>query len=88
MPNTGGSNIPALNDFLSTWSIAFGDGVYDGPFFLQDRKMYFASGTNIIKFPKEGIVIGKKLKDQGKKFLHSLFTFQLHIFIIKSVLQI
>lgn len=65
MPNTGGSNIPALNDLLSTWSIAFGDGVYDGSFNMEDRNMYFASGSSLVRFPKEGVVIGKKLKDQG-----------------------
>lgn len=70
MPNTGGSNIPALNDLLSTWSIAFGDGVYDGEFSMEDRNMYFASGSSLIRFPTEGVVIGKKLKDQGIYFIN------------------
>ncbi len=65
MPNTGGVNIPALNDLLSSWSIAFGDRVFDGPFSMQDRSMYFASGANLVRFPKDGVVVGKKLKDQG-----------------------
>ena len=29
-PLTGGSNIPALNDLLSPYRMAFGDRVYDG----------------------------------------------------------
>lgn len=74
MPNTGGSNIPALNDLLSTWSIAFGDGVYDGPFNMEDRSMYFASGSSLVRFPEEGIVIGKKLKDQGILLVYSILS--------------
>lgn len=65
MPNTGGSNIPALNDLLATWSVAFGDRVYEGYFSMQDRNVHFASGASIVKFPDDGIIISKNLKDQG-----------------------
>ena len=32
MPITGGANIPALNELMSTWGIAFGDTVLEGEF--------------------------------------------------------
>ena len=38
MPDTGGSNIPALNEVLAPWGIAFGDGVYEGEFTIDGRK--------------------------------------------------
>ncbi|RWS25436.1 membrane-bound transcription factor site-1 protease-like protein [Leptotrombidium deliense] len=67
-PDTGGANIPALNDLLSPWGIAFGDKVYEGDFKLGvNHDMYYASGTSIIRFPKEGILIRRDLNDQGKE---------------------
>ncbi|XP_065207712.1 membrane-bound transcription factor site-1 protease [Planococcus citri] len=76
MPNTGGSNIPALNDLLSTWSVAFGDRIYEGYFSLQDRSVYYASGASIVKFPDDGILISKKLKDQGEAIINKDSTAQ------------
>ncbi|KAL4234848.1 Membrane-bound transcription factor site-1 protease [Mactra antiquata] len=65
MPDTGGSNIPSINDLLSPLGIAFTDNVYEGEFTLGDHDMYYASGTSIGKFPKDGIIISRDLKDQG-----------------------
>ena len=65
MPDTGGSNIPDLNDLLASWGIEFGDRVFEGNFKLNDHDMYYASGTSIRKFPKEGLVISANLHDQG-----------------------
>lgn len=69
MPDTGGANIPAINDLLSPLSMAFSDGVYEGDFTLGDHDMYYASGTSLAKFPKDGVIITKKLKDQGNEVL-------------------
>ncbi|KAJ9596968.1 hypothetical protein L9F63_011998, partial [Diploptera punctata] len=69
MPDTGGANVPALNDLLSSWGIALGDRVFEGDFTLGDHDMYFGSGTTIARFPESGIVISQKLKDQGNQFL-------------------
>lgn len=66
MPDTGGVNVPALNDLLSSWSIALGDRVFDGKFVLGDNTVHFASGTTIARFPENGIVLAFPLKDQGK----------------------
>lgn len=49
VPDTGGSNVPALNDLLyDNWGIAFGDNVRDGQFTLDGHNpITFASGTVI-----------------------------------------
>ncbi|PSN45586.1 Membrane-bound transcription factor site-1 protease [Blattella germanica] len=60
MPDTGGANIPALNDLLSSWGIALGDRVFEGDFTLGDHDMYFGSGTTIARFPENGIVISRQ----------------------------
>uniref|UniRef100_A0A665UQG2 Membrane-bound transcription factor site-1 protease n=1 Tax=Echeneis naucrates TaxID=173247 RepID=A0A665UQG2_ECHNA len=69
MPDTGGANIPALNDLISVWGMAFSDGLYEGEFTLADHDMYYASGCSIARFPEDGIVIAKNLKDQGLEVL-------------------
>ena len=68
MPDTGGSNIPALNDLLSSWGIALGDSVSEGDFTMCGKEMYYASGTSIVTFPKDGDMVFKSLKDQGGTF--------------------
>lgn len=65
MPDTGGSNIPALNDLLSSWGIALGDIVYDGDYNIGKQTVTYASGTHIARFPAKGIVLSAKLNDQG-----------------------
>lgn len=65
MPDTGGANVPALNDLLASWNIQLGDRVFEGHFKLNDHEMYYASGTSIRKFPKDGIVVSQQLSDQG-----------------------
>ena len=37
MPDTGGANVPALNDLLAPWQMAFSDGVYEGDYHLGDN---------------------------------------------------
>lgn len=102
MPDTGGANVPALNDLISVWGMAFSDGLYEGDFTLADHDseghtrlvtphsvepsgcfvkgkkqtkkkclfllpaVYYASGCSIARFPEDGIVIAKSLKDQGQ----------------------
>ncbi|XP_013391143.1 membrane-bound transcription factor site-1 protease-like [Lingula anatina] len=65
MPDTGGANIPAINDLLSPLGMAFSDEVYEGEFTLGEHEMYYASGTSIAKFPEDGLLITQSLKDQG-----------------------
>lgn len=71
IPETGGANIPALNDLLyPNWGVAFGDEVRSGQFTLgQHTPVIFASGTTITRFPKDGIILYAELHDQGQEFL-------------------
>ncbi len=70
MPVTGGANVPALNELLAPWGIAFGDTVLEGDYTIGPHDMTFASGTGIVRFPEEGIVIAPTtLKDQGLEIL-------------------
>ncbi|KAG8041496.1 hypothetical protein G9C98_002789 [Cotesia typhae] len=70
IPDTGGANVPALNELLSNWNIAFGDSVRNGQFTLgQHSPVTFASGTTIARFPAKGTLLYVELKDQGEKLL-------------------
>ncbi|KAL1517236.1 hypothetical protein ABEB36_001026 [Hypothenemus hampei] len=69
MPDTGGANLPALNELMSSWGIQFGDRTFSGHFKWNDHDMFFASGTGIQKFPDEGIVLSAYLNDQGAEIL-------------------
>jgi membrane-bound transcription factor site-1 protease len=65
MPDTGGANLPALNDLLAFWGMALGDRIWEGDFTLGGHSMYYASGTSLIKFPSDGNRLWRLLKDQG-----------------------
>ncbi|XP_077982093.1 membrane-bound transcription factor site-1 protease-like isoform X2 [Glandiceps talaboti] len=69
MPDTGGANVPALNDLLAPFSMAFSDQVYEGDFSLGGHDMYYASGGSIAKFPFDGVLVRQTLKDQGHEVL-------------------
>ncbi|KAG4136162.1 hypothetical protein ERO13_D08G262300v2 [Gossypium hirsutum] len=55
-PVTGGANIPALNDLLAPFGIAFGDKILNGDFSNDDEQSRYASGTDIVRFPRGGYV--------------------------------
>uniref|UniRef100_A0A2M4AEG0 Membrane-bound transcription factor site-1 protease n=1 Tax=Anopheles triannulatus TaxID=58253 RepID=A0A2M4AEG0_9DIPT len=67
MPDTGGANVPALNELLAGFGIALGDRVADGYFDMRDHRMYYASGANIVRFPAGAgtIVVERDLLDEG-----------------------
>jgi membrane-bound transcription factor site-1 protease len=72
IPDTGGANIPALNELLENFGIEFGDKVLEGYFNMGDHHdMYYASGTSIVKFPKtnQTVLIDRNLVDQGSEIL-------------------
>lgn len=41
MPDTGGVNVPAINNLLSQWNMAFSDQVYEGEFTIGENKGEF-----------------------------------------------
>jgi len=69
-PVTGGANIPALNDLLHPFGIAFGDRVCDGEVNVgANLKMKISSGTSIAQFPKGGILLHTPLTDSTEEIL-------------------
>lgn len=71
MPETGGANVPALNDLLSVFQVALGDRVFEGSFKLGEHNMYYASGTHVHTFPLHGLLLSAQLNDQGHKIISS-----------------
>jgi len=70
-PETGGANIPALNDLMGSWGISFTNKIYKGTIDITDNKVPYSSGTSIGKFPKSGTVIRvPKLIDQAGEILN------------------
>ncbi|CAH1109617.1 unnamed protein product [Psylliodes chrysocephalus] len=82
MPDTGGANVPAINELLASWDVQLGDRVFEGKFKLKEHDVYYASGTSIRTFPKDGIVIAKNLIDQGTEILGEPDTTQYKIPIL------
>ncbi|XP_037817846.1 membrane-bound transcription factor site-1 protease-like [Lucilia sericata] len=74
IPDTGGSNIPALNDMLQGFGISLTDNVVEGYFRLGEHNMYYASGSTLGLFPKhpDNIVINAKLNDQGEEIINNV----------------
>lgn len=70
-PVTGGTNIPALNQLLKPFRMAFGKGVYEGSFRSENGRLsgYYGSGTEISRFPERGYLGSFLLKDTAASFL-------------------
>ncbi|KAH9300652.1 hypothetical protein KI387_012235, partial [Taxus chinensis] len=64
-PATGGANIPALNDLLKPFGIAFGDTLLNGAFFLAGERSHYASGTDIAEFPEGGFIHNFSFQDKS-----------------------
>ena len=67
-PNTGGANVPSLNDLLAPWGISFSDEVLEGELYISavDGTLHYASGAGIHSFPANGFVVpATSLNDQG-----------------------
>ncbi|CAB3366260.1 Hypothetical predicted protein [Cloeon dipterum] len=71
LPDTGGANVPALNELLASWGMALSDTVLEGDFSLGGHDMHYASGTSLLHFPETGTVIYKDLKDHGTEIVGS-----------------
>ena len=69
VPDTGGTNVPALNDLLAGWGIALGDTVLDGEISLGSHDAQFSSGSHLVRFPPDGHVVTVQLRDQGREVL-------------------
>ncbi|KAJ0030255.1 hypothetical protein Pint_13187 [Pistacia integerrima] len=65
-PITGGANIPALNDLLAPFGIAFGEKILNGDFSINGEQSRYASGTDIVRFPGGGYVHSFPLLDTSE----------------------
>ncbi|KAM6582260.1 hypothetical protein CsatB_009262 [Cannabis sativa] len=65
-PITGGANIPALNDLLAPFGIAFGDKILNGDFSIDGEQSRYASGTDIVRFPRGGHVHSFSFMDSSE----------------------
>lgn len=65
-PVTGGANIPALNDLLAPFGIAFGDKILNGDFSIDGEQSRYASGTDIVRFPRGGYTHGFPFLDSSE----------------------
>jgi subtilisin family serine protease len=62
-PLTGGSNVPALNDLLRPYGIAFTDRIWKGGVQLGSYSTQYLSGTSLGKFPSGGILVHADLTE-------------------------
>lgn len=67
MPDTGGANVPALNQLLSPWGMSLSDEVLEGEFSLATRTVSYLSGAGIAQWPQQGQLIARELSDQGEE---------------------
>ena len=65
-PITGGANIPALNELLAPFGIAFGDKILSGDFSINGEQSHYASGTDIVQFPAGGFLHSFELQENSK----------------------
>ncbi|KAI6205083.1 hypothetical protein M3Y94_00752400 [Aphelenchoides besseyi] len=68
-PETGGSNIPALNVLLKQYGFAFGDTVLEGDVKLLNTKAKISSGINLLASPSNALIVEAKLHDLGAEVL-------------------
>jgi hypothetical protein len=60
-----GANVGSLNALLQPYHIAFGDKrVLSGDFIIDKRQVVVDSGTEIVQFPQDGILISANLKEE------------------------
>jgi membrane-bound transcription factor site-1 protease len=56
-PQTGGANIPALNELLSPFGIEFGDYIFKGNYDLMGKQVFYAYGSSLNRFPAGGHIV-------------------------------
>ena len=64
-PVTGGANVPALNDLLAPFGVAFSSHVVKGRVNVTHALVPFSSGTTIARFPAGGYLLHATLQDGG-----------------------
>ena len=75
-PLMAGANIPSINALLAPYQIAFGEKVFSGDFLLDKRQVMIDSGSEIIRFPKNGYLISAKLSEESNQILTKGLQFE------------
>ena len=57
--------MPALNDLLAPYGVAFGDAVLEGQATINGEQVFYASGANIVRFPAGGHLHAVGLADKA-----------------------
>ncbi|KAI6173224.1 hypothetical protein M3Y98_01059100 [Aphelenchoides besseyi] len=70
-PETGGSNIPALNVLLKQYGYAFGDTILDGNVKLLNTEAKISSGVSLLASPSDALIVEVKLHDLGAEVLQN-----------------
>lgn len=68
-PETGGSNIPAINALLARWNLSLGSQVFEGSVALARSQARFASGSSVTSTAEDALVGYALLSDQGKEVI-------------------
>eukprot|EP00898_Chlorokybus_atmophyticus_P007485 jgi/Chlat1/7738/Chrsp66S07212 len=69
-PATGGANIPAINDLLAGFGIAFGDNILNGQINMGRGRATYAAGVPIIRFPAGGMLHSFALSERDASVSH------------------
>ena len=64
-PETGGSNVPAINELMAAFGIALSHHVVKGRVNVTNQFIPFNSGTTIARFPAAGRLLFSPLGDAG-----------------------
>ncbi|MFH4973379.1 hypothetical protein AB6A40_000088 [Gnathostoma spinigerum] len=81
-PETGGSNIPALNDLLSLWNMTLGNQVFEGTVFIDDLSIKYGSGTSFLELPEQTLIVTANLTDVGAEIISGEKSSDLHEVIV------
>lgn len=63
--------MPALNELLAPYGIAFGDAVLEGQATIDGEQVFYASGANVVRFPAGGHLHALALGDKAVTGGHS-----------------
>jgi len=75
-PFMGGANIPTINSLLKPYDVAFGESVFSGDFIIEKRQVFIDSGTEIIRFPKDGYMLSASLNEESISIMNKGFQFE------------
>lgn len=66
---TGGANVPALNNLLAPHGIEIAGGAFEGSIRHEGNRAKFASGSSIRRFPADGFVMSARLRNGEVRIL-------------------